>query len=58
MPNTRPNIPLNDRVLSTLSTGVEVSCEPPGVHICRLPILVIRRDVGGSVTPCVTENLN
>jgi hypothetical protein len=47
MPNTRPNIPLNDRVLSTLQTGVEVSCEPPGVHTHRLPVLLIHRDVGG-----------
>jgi hypothetical protein len=47
MPNTRPNIPLNDCVLSTLRAGVEVSCEPPGVHTRHLLVLLICGDVGG-----------
>jgi hypothetical protein len=38
MSNTRPNIPLNDDVLCTLRAGVEVSCEPPGVHTRQRPI--------------------
>jgi hypothetical protein len=46
--NTRPNIPLNDCVLSTLRASVEVSGEPPGVHTHRLPVLLIRCNVGGS----------
>jgi hypothetical protein len=48
MPNTRHNIPLNDCVLSTLRAGVEVSCEPPGVHVRRLLVFLICGDVGGS----------
>jgi hypothetical protein len=47
MSNTRPNIPLNDGVLCTLRAGVEVSCEPPGVHTRHLPILLMPWDVGG-----------
>jgi hypothetical protein len=47
MPNIRPNIPLNNNILSTLWTSVEVSCEPPGVHVHRLPVLLIHRDIGG-----------
>jgi hypothetical protein len=46
--NTKPNIPLNDCVFSTLRAGVEVSGEPPRVHACRLPVLLIRCDVRGS----------
>jgi hypothetical protein len=48
MSNTRPNIPLNDCILSTLWAGVEVSCEPLGVHACHLPVLLIPWDVRGS----------
>jgi hypothetical protein len=48
MSNTRPNVHLNDCVLSTIRAGVEVSCEPPGVHAHHLPILLIRWDIGGS----------
>jgi hypothetical protein len=48
MSNTRPNIPLNDGILSTLWAGAEVSCEPPGVHAHRLPVLLIPWDIGGS----------
>jgi hypothetical protein len=40
MPKTRPSIPLNDGVLSILRTGVEVSCEPPGVNARRLLVLL------------------
>jgi hypothetical protein len=46
MPKTRPSIPLNDGVLSILRTGVEVSCEPPGVNARRL--LVLLGTSGGS----------
>jgi hypothetical protein len=45
MSSTRPNIPLNDCVLSTLRASVKVSCEPPGVHARHLPIFLIRGDV-------------
>jgi hypothetical protein len=48
MPNTRPNIPPNDCVQSTLWVGVEVRCEPPGVHSHHLLVLLIRGDVSGS----------
>jgi hypothetical protein len=48
MPTTRPSIPLNDDVLKTLRAGVEVSCELPGVDACRLPILLVHGNVGGS----------
>jgi hypothetical protein len=48
MSNKRPNIPLNDCVLSTFRAGIEVNCEPPGVHVHRLPILLICWDVRGS----------
>jgi hypothetical protein len=48
MPKTRPIIPLNDCVLSTLRAGVEVSCEPPGVYACRLLAHLICGDVGRS----------
>jgi hypothetical protein len=47
MPNTGPNITLNDRVLSTLWIGVEVSREPLRVHARHLSILLICGDVGG-----------
>jgi hypothetical protein len=45
--NTRPNIPLNDGILSTLRASIEVSCEPPGIHVRHLPVLLIPWDVGG-----------
>jgi hypothetical protein len=48
MPNTRPNITLNDCILSTLWASVEVRCEPPGVHAHRLLVLLIGGDVRGS----------
>jgi hypothetical protein len=48
MSNTRPNIHLNDDVLSTLRAGAKVSCEPPGVHAHRPPVLLIPWVVGGS----------
>jgi hypothetical protein len=48
MSNTRPNITLNDCVLSTLRIVVEVSCEPLGGHACRLLVLLIWCDVGES----------
>jgi hypothetical protein len=47
MPNIGPNITLNDRVLSTLWIGVEVSREPLRVHARHLSILLICGDVGG-----------
>jgi hypothetical protein len=47
MPNTRPNIPLNDRILRSLRIGVEVSYDPLRVHARHLPVLLIRGDVGG-----------
>jgi hypothetical protein len=48
MSNTRQNIPLNDCILNTLRAGVEVSCEPPGVHVRCLLVLLIHGDVRGS----------
>jgi hypothetical protein len=48
MPKTRPSIPLNDGVLSTLRAGVEVSCEPPGVDARQLLVLLVCGKVGGS----------
>jgi hypothetical protein len=48
MSNTRPNIPLNDGIISTLWAGVEVSCKPPRVLVRRLPVLLIPWDIGGS----------
>jgi hypothetical protein len=45
--NSRPNIPLNDCVLSTLWAGVEVSSEPPIVHARRHPVILIWCDVRG-----------
>jgi hypothetical protein len=47
MPNTRPNIPLNDCVLSTLRAGVEVRSKPPGVHTCHHLVLLIHGNVEG-----------
>jgi hypothetical protein len=47
MPNTKQSIHLNNCVLSTLRAGVEVSFEPPGVHVCGLLVLLILGHVGG-----------
>jgi hypothetical protein len=51
MPKTRPSIPLNDGVLSTLRAGVKVSCEPPGVNAHRLLVLLVCGNVGGGGGP-------
>jgi hypothetical protein len=48
MPKRRPTIPLNDDVLSILQTGVEVSCEPPGVNTHHLLVLLVCGNVEGS----------
>jgi hypothetical protein len=48
MPKTRPSIPLNDGVLSTLKAGVEVSCELPRVNARRLPVLLVYGNIGVS----------
>jgi hypothetical protein len=47
MPNTRPNIPLNVCILSTLRACVQVSCEPPGVNAHHFLVLLIHGDVRG-----------
>jgi hypothetical protein len=59
MPNTRQNIPRNDCVLSALRACVEVSCEPPGVHVHHLLVLLIHGHVGGRMTiASPTESLH
>jgi hypothetical protein len=45
-------MPLNDSVLSTLRTGVEVSCKPPRVDAQRLLILLVCGNVRGSKVDC------
>jgi hypothetical protein len=47
MTMTRPSIPLNDGILSTLREGVKVSCEPPGVDARRLPVLLVCGNIRG-----------
>jgi hypothetical protein len=47
MPLTRPSIPLNDGVLSTLRAGAKVRCEPPRVNTRHLPLLLVHRNIKG-----------
>jgi hypothetical protein len=58
MSNTRPNIPLNDSIISTLWAVAEVSCEPLRVHARCLSVLLIQCNIRGSKANCLSDRVS